>query len=356
MKVLQLIDTLDAGGAERMAVTTANMLASHNKISIICATRRGGDLEKNALPNVRVEILHKKRIFDFTAIKLLWILIRKYDIQIIHAHSTSLFMAVLAKLRYPYLRIVWHNHFGNSKAIKGFRLVAYKFLTRFIDVSIALNEELLSWSKRNLHAKRDVIINNFVELDTCSDLTSPLGGINGSRVLCLANLRAEKNHLSLLEAFKSTIANYPNWSLHLVGEDKKDMYSDQIYAHIKTLHLEDNVFIYGTRSDISAILAHCDVGVLVSTFEAEPLALIEYGYAGLPVIVTDVGKCKIMVGDAGLVIDQSTKQLQVALEQLLESPKARVELGARFRERIKTNYNKTHAIKKLLSLYSTLIE
>jgi len=45
MRVLQLIDTLDAGGAERMAVNLANASVNHAYTGYICATRRGGILE-----------------------------------------------------------------------------------------------------------------------------------------------------------------------------------------------------------------------------------------------------------------------------------------------------------------------
>ncbi len=46
MKVLQLIDTLDAGGAERMAVNIANAVNEEGITSYLCATRRGGSVRK----------------------------------------------------------------------------------------------------------------------------------------------------------------------------------------------------------------------------------------------------------------------------------------------------------------------
>ena len=40
MRVLQLIDSLDAGGAERVAVTYANTLCEYIDASYICVTRK----------------------------------------------------------------------------------------------------------------------------------------------------------------------------------------------------------------------------------------------------------------------------------------------------------------------------
>ena len=40
-----------------------------------------------------------------------------------------------------------------------------------------------------------------------------------------------------------------------------------------------------------------DCGVLSSVSEGLPVSLLEYGMAGLPVIVTDVGQCAEVVGN-----------------------------------------------------------
>lgn len=355
MKVLQLIDTLDAGGAERMAVNIANAALENNIISYLCATRRGGSLENDIDNSVDFFLLEKKGKLDINAFRRFFKWVKEEQIDIIHAHSTSLFLAVIAKLRYPKLKIVWHNHFGNSSSLKGMRLGVYKFLSRFVAINIALNEELLNWSSTHLKAGKDVILSNFVKLNPAEIPSTSLKGISGKRVLCLANLRVEKNHVFLMEAFKNVQDHFPEWTLHLVGKDSGDTYSKEIQDYIKQNKLERSIFIYGGRPDVSAILFNCDIGVLVSKFEAEPLSLIEYGFAGLPVIVTDVGKCATIVGDTGLVISQSGKELQKGLEKLFESRDYRASLGNRFRESVQKNYSQESTMIKLKSLYSSLI-
>ena len=46
MRVLQLIDCLRSGGAERMSVTYANALAKRIEGSFLCCTRKEGLLKK----------------------------------------------------------------------------------------------------------------------------------------------------------------------------------------------------------------------------------------------------------------------------------------------------------------------
>ena len=53
MKVLQLIDSLNAGGAERVAVNYSNSLASRIEASFLCTTREEGVLKGSLSKNVQ---------------------------------------------------------------------------------------------------------------------------------------------------------------------------------------------------------------------------------------------------------------------------------------------------------------
>ena len=52
MNVMQLIDSLEAGGAERVAVNYANILANQVRNSFLCATRAEGILKISIGKNV----------------------------------------------------------------------------------------------------------------------------------------------------------------------------------------------------------------------------------------------------------------------------------------------------------------
>ncbi len=67
MRVLQLIDSLEAGGAERVAVTYANSLSKHID-SYLCATRAEGLLLETISEEVNYIFLSKKKTIDINAI------------------------------------------------------------------------------------------------------------------------------------------------------------------------------------------------------------------------------------------------------------------------------------------------
>ena len=64
MRVLQLIDSLEIGGAERMAVNYANALHKRIEVSAICTTRNEGPLKELIKPEVPYFYLERKRQLD----------------------------------------------------------------------------------------------------------------------------------------------------------------------------------------------------------------------------------------------------------------------------------------------------
>ena len=87
--VIQIIDSLNAGGAEVLAVNIANGLSEHEINSHLCTTRKEGVLKENILKEVGYIFLNRKKTIDFYSIFKLSKYIKTNNITIIHAHSTS---------------------------------------------------------------------------------------------------------------------------------------------------------------------------------------------------------------------------------------------------------------------------
>ena len=107
MRILQLIDSLEAGGAERMAVNYANALQKKLGFSALCTTREEGQLKAMLSPEVGYLFLGKKKALDFKAILKLRSYVKKNKIEFIHAHSSSFFTAVLLKNEPVWISEIW---------------------------------------------------------------------------------------------------------------------------------------------------------------------------------------------------------------------------------------------------------
>ena len=110
---MQVTDTLNAAGRELMAVNLANLLESKGCRSYLCTTRSEGPLERHVGANVRRLRLARKRTVDVRALLRLVAFIRAHQIEILHAHGASLFIACAASLFPPNPVVVWHDNEGN---------------------------------------------------------------------------------------------------------------------------------------------------------------------------------------------------------------------------------------------------
>jgi glycosyltransferase involved in cell wall biosynthesis len=357
MKVLQLIDSLEAGGAERIAVTYANTL-SKQLDSYLCVTRAEGVLKETVSENVGYLFLNKKKSLDLKAIFLLRKYVIKNNIYIIHAHSSSYFLACLVKLTNPRVKIVWHNHFGNSVNLPFKQLSALKLASFLFSYNIAVNNILKDWAKEVLYCKKVVYIPNFVINPVRYVKETFLNGVPGSRIICLANLREEKDHINLLSAFELIFKNHSNWTLHFVGKNFDDGYSDLISGFIKKSNLENKVFLYGTCIDVNHILAQSNIAVLSSKFEGLPMSLLEYGNSELPVVVTKVGECSSVIEDGknGLLVSpENSKELFIGISKLIESEQLRNKLAKQFKKDIIDKYTATSVVSDIIKLYNSLL-
>jgi len=360
--VMHLVDTLNTGGTERVAVSIANQLAKHGHRSFLCTTRTEGPLSKLVSPDVGRLSLSRKRTFQWGAIRRLAKFIRSNNIGILHAHGSSIVTANLVSRMSPFPKILWHDHFGtNDKQERPVWL--YRRLVRRVGGIAAVSRPLADWSLRRLHYPSDRVwcVPNFVDApDIAPDATGQtaveLPGEPGSRIVCVANLRPVKDHLNLLAAMSRVTGQRADAQLILVGGLSDSECVTRIRQQIATDQLSENVTIFGERDDVSTIIAGCDIGVLSSTSEGLPLSLLEYGAAGLAVVVTDVGQCGAVVGDAGRIVPPSAPdQLATQILSLLENSDTRHSLGQRFQQNVNDQFGAESIMQKWFNIYDTVL-
>ncbi|NJB81751.1 glycosyltransferase [Wenyingzhuangia aestuarii] len=352
LNVIQVIDSLAVGGAEMMAVTIANELVERGIDSHICVTRCNGELAKKIDKKVKCIYLAKKRSLDIKAFFRLKKYVKKNTINIVHVHSTSVFFCFMLKLFCVKPKYIWHNHTGiNTELKKGGKFILLKFILNFYDNIVNVSKDLDIWTKSVLKLKKSVFIANFPSVS--KEKKTELKLKKSNKIIILAAIRKEKDHFNLIRAFNLIQDKYQNWSLHIVGKIYNDVVSDELIKYIKENDLEKKVYLYGTVLDTSYVLSQSDIAVLSSYSEGLPVSLLEYGLAGLPVVVTNVGECKNVVGDNGLVVEKkNSKSLSLALEKYIINNNFRKEMGQKFQHHVDENYSKSSYFTNLLSLYN----
>lgn len=356
VRILQLIDSLEIGGAERMCVNISNSLARNGNTITLCATRNEGPLINYIDRNiVKYSFLNKKSGFDLAALIRLNKLCRKEGIEIIHAHSSSLFWACLIKLSIPSLHIIWHDHFGESEKLIDTDRKLYKFISPLLFGIIAVNEILQDWSIRNMKVSKDriVFLRNFPLINAINKRISP---DNQLKIICIANFRPQKDHLTLIRAFYKVIQKHPEYHLELFMAGiyhEQDQYYRSITELISEYQLEEKVKVLGPVNEVENLLADADIGVLSSISEGLPVALLEYGLAGLPVVATSVGQCSEVLdnGNAGWLVEPGDGNLFAdALVDLIEHKEKAKEKSKNLKELVQNQYGPAKFLKEYYSL------
>jgi len=362
IRVLQIVDNLTLGGTESVALNLANDLAEEPGFkSFLVCTRELGPLQDRIKPGVVFLFLAKKRQLDVAAILKLHRFIGANRINIVHAHSTSFYYPALLKIFHGF-KLVWHDHYGLETKPDGKRSYPYIPFSRAFNFAISVNQILLDSNKKHLFVKdmmQTYLPNYSVSLGTDDSLPLSLIGSDANRIVCLANLRPQKDHKNLIAAFKLVKEQIPEATLYCVGVCTGDEYEIEVRQLIKLMGLENSVVLTGGVNNPFLYLKRSAIGVLSSKSEGLPLSLIEYGLAGLPVVCTNVGQCGELLKDKEngiLVPSENATELGNAMIALLTMPALKEKLAKGFHSFIRNHYTKQAILQKLKIIYQSVLK
>jgi glycosyltransferase involved in cell wall biosynthesis len=278
-------------------------------------------------------------------------------VEFLQPHSSSYFTAILVKIIYPKVTIIWHDHNGLSEFISAQKSFVLKTASLLFKGIIVVNYKLKDWAEKELYCKNVIYLPNFTAIEESNVAETKLKGIDGKRILCLANLRDQKNHFLLLEVAEKLKNSYPDWTFHLVGKDFEDTYSKQLRTLITTKNLENNVFIYGSKNDIKNIIDQSDIAILTSKSEGLPIALIEYGLSKKPVVTTKVGEIPLIIKHNvnGFIVNVDEVEIfYMKILKFIEDDTLRIQMGNALYQTISENHAEEGVISNYLNWLKSL--
>jgi glycosyltransferase involved in cell wall biosynthesis len=382
IRVLQLIDTFNVGGAEKIVLSLATKTDRERFEIVPCALFRSGPLEeemKAAGIAYRVLGLPRRSILTgplFLADLMRMVLaltktIRELSIDIVHTHLTNSTLVGVLATRQKYSpplcatvhSIIFHTQRGQLSPRAWLKRVGVKSAFSRIKRIIAVSEEVSRAIQLYAGIRGDHIttIPNGVDPDlfySHKDLIQLRGRLNlptdRSVLVSVGRLTRPKGYPHLLAAL-SLIPSQER-PLTLIIGDGPDR--NGLESKITTLKLENDVRLLGTRKDVPALLAAADVFVLASLWEGLPLALLEAMASGLPSVVTAVGENPKVIedGKAGLVVPPGDEAgLAQVLRHLLREPSQRKQMGQTARDRFERHFSLQRCIAAHEVLYENLV-
>ncbi|MEM7506148.1 MAG: glycosyltransferase [Pseudomonadota bacterium] len=337
MRIHKIVSGLGVGGAEAFAVDLALALqARGHRLQITAlshAREMGDDSEVEARNRTRlaeagvaVEIIgHRKRRRVWPAARQLRRNLRgSENPDLIHCHlKLGIALTLLAGWRGTV--VATHHNTPLPRPAWPLRLLSHR-----TGAYVAISSE----AKRNLTAVAACPVHhipNGIDLERLGDISRKPAEEGTLRVVSLGNLRPQKNYTHLVEIAAGT---QPGIHFSIAGEGAERA---TIEARIAELGLQDRVRLLGARADVSALLQNADAYLLTSKWEGMPIALIEAMQAGLPIISSDVGGCREILGEETgfLCPSDDTEAFTTALNRLAGDTHLRARMGRAARARAK---------------------
>lgn len=358
LSVVFVIQDLRTGGAERHAATLLVGLARRgHRSAVVCVESLGPMADGLAAAGVDVVDLGlgtgwKWRMTASRDVLTDALARLTPDVVMTSGYSAEVLSRLALRGRPDIALLSWKHNIGHLGGIGVRDRVTERLLGHHVTRYLAVSHTQLGYLRGylRLDPARIVVLRNAIALpaagpDERATVRSELRLAADDVALgCVAVLRPEKDHTTLLTAFAALPA-VPRAVLVLVGDGPARSGLEALAAR---LGVADRVRFLGQRPDAQRLLAAFDVAVLSSqTIENLPYSVLEAMAAGLPVVATAVGALPELVDDGRtgwLVPPRSPRVLTERLRRVVEDRPAREAMGTAARERVRTCFGLTQQV------------
>jgi glycosyltransferase involved in cell wall biosynthesis len=372
MKVVFIITSLPAGGAQMMVLKLLERLHPRFETRVISLTTLGDIGPRIESLGIPVEALGMKSGLSTLSVLIrLTRRLRTIRPQVVHTWLYRAdFIGGLAARLAGVPCVAWTIRHGNLDVDKNKRsTLAVVWLCARLSTWVPTSVLSCSEQARRVHIRRGynpekiVVVPNGFDLsvfrpDEAARRTVRAElNIEPQTLLIgwIGRFHAQKNLEGFFEAAAQLHRRVPQAHFLLVGQGlvREDA---EVMRAVKAGGLDSVTHLLGARRDIPQILAAIDVLASSSSGEAFSNVLGEAMSCAVPCVVTDVGDSALIVGDTGRVVQAGDMAgLAVMLENLLTLPSAdRIDLGARARERVRQLFEIGNVVKQYESFYDRL--
>lgn len=315
MKILQVITSLQTGGAETLVVNLIPRLRAKGHEVDVCVfngveTPLMKRLRKEN-PGIRIWKLGHGYYNPLYILKLTR-LMRKYDIVHTHNSSPQLFVAIASLLCSVELCSTEHNTSNRKRGWKWYAPIESWMYGRYdhiICISAIAEQKLREymggeWLYPECKKYHKIsTINNGVDVEAIHKAEADDGLVkakeNRIAILMVAGFRDAKDQDTIVRALSRLDRNSFEVWFAGIGERKAT-----VQGLAERLGVADRVRFLGMRTDVPNVLKAADIIVMSSHWEGLSLSNIEGMSAGKPFIASDVNGLREVTKDYGLLFPE----------------------------------------------------
>ncbi|MBU1100657.1 MAG: glycosyltransferase [Bacteroidetes bacterium] len=318
MKILLVITKAEVGGAQ---VFVLNLAKSLKKLGCEVEVAAGEgeflyeELRKHKIPYYYLNSLRrgfsilKSLYFIFDLYKLL----RKNDYDVIHLNSSNTLIGALSAFPIKKTKafFTFHglsfidNNYSSNTIVKYFAKLYFRVLLKLVDGAVCeckLNYDEVM--EANIVASSPIIYNGLDEQDLTFLSTEEAKGYLSQKcgskldnhfvIGTTGRLAYQKNHEFLINNFKQIKERIPEARIVIIG-DGPDF--NKFSSLIAEKGIKEDFFLIGEIENSHQYLKGFDVFVMPSRYEGVSISLIETLYSESPILASDVGGNKEVVGN-----------------------------------------------------------
>lgn len=366
MRIVYVLNTLAVGGTERQVLAIAGRMAARgHTVALMVLRPRVADECTTALDVVHLDI-QKNPANAIAGVRRAASFVRSFRPDVIHGHNFhGNMLARWMKLicRGPKVISTIHNVYEGGQS----RMLAYRLTDRLAIVTTAVSGAVAERYVRLsavAKSKIRVLTNGIDAVEFAPDTRRRLAlrremGVGDEFVwLSVGRNTTAKDLPNLLQAFGRVWEASPRARLWTAGGTPPDATRNVTCSALVMPHgAMEYVRGLGLRRDVPALLDAADGFVLSSAWEGMPLALGEAMAMEKPVVATDVGGVRELVGDAGMVVPaKDSNALAATMLDIMNRPEEeRAAMGRSARERICAKFSIDAKVDEWEALYRSIV-
>lgn len=391
-KILRIIARLNIGGpAIHTVLLTQGLDKSKFDSLLVCGSidKNEGDmlyyaLERNVKPIFVSKLRRELNFIDDLAVFFkVYKIIKQAQPDIIHTHTAKSgaigrLAGIVFNLLNPKKKIkLVHTFHGtyftgyfNRLKTKAFLYIEQFlaiFTDRIITLSNNLKQELIFWNIAK--AEKITVIPLGFELEDFLEI-KPADNKSLSSIGIIGRLTFIKNHYLFLDAAQKFIKDNPNREImfYIIGDGEL---REPLEGYADKQHINSRVCFLGWQRNLQHVYSWLGVVALTSLNEGTPVSLIEAMASGRPVVATDVGGVRDLLGkemegfatrgegfkvlERGIIVKPNdADSFARALAFILENREIRNKICDFAREFVKSTFFKKRLISDIEELYRSM--
>ena len=318
MKILLVITKAEIGGAQNFVLSLARGLKKSG-IEVSVAAGDGDilpkELEKENIPFIYLKYLNRSfNLFSiFAYIRELKKIINQESFEVIHLNSTNTLPGVFAaKLSKGRPKVVFTVHglsvidknYKSSGLVKIIFKYYFKFFIKFVDKLIFVSKDNLVEAKGRGIKKAGSIIyyglemtpDYFLNKDEAKRRIEKMIGkkLEGAYLIgSIGRLAEQKNYDFIIKIWSEIKKEKPSAKFVVIGEGPERVKYEKI---IRESEGAEEIYLPGEMKNASCLLKAFDLFILPSIYEGLPISLIEALFSDIPILASDVGGNREIIG------------------------------------------------------------